>query len=243
MRKADPISWDISHAAWTLVAVLVVFAVLEGLQIGPLASSLLMWLALALILTVICRVQRIRFRDLATLLVPAVLLLAVLPFAADNTLRLVTTFVVFFGAIAIPLFPTTLVAWIGFVAPDYYRAIGESEQIASETFVRASESVQAELVAPESESNKLPDAVAAARASVLGLGSLDAEWEEVMQSFLRYLDWYDEVSEPTDEDWVERRARLNSALASYETVLKSRSQSAAHRIFASTPSAGKQARD
>ena len=117
LSPLDPINWTLSRAAWVLIAIGIGFIVLEGQRLGTWPSAIVMWVTLALILTILCRVQRIRYRDIATLVVPAVLILAVMPFAADATLQLVTTFVIFFGAIAIPFFPRTLVAWIGFVAP------------------------------------------------------------------------------------------------------------------------------
>ena len=227
----DPISWKVSRAAWVLIAVALGFVVLEGLRIGTWPSAVAMWLTLAAILTIVCRIQRIRYREVATLLIPAVLLLAVLPFAADATLQLVTTFFVFFGVIAIPIFPSTLVAWIGFVAPAHYRAIAESDDIVSDTFERADDAVNAQLVASEGDLAKIRDAVANARESVRVLASLEKDWENVRVLFLSYLDWYDEVTDPTSEDWAACRARRKSAVEARTAVVKDHSQWVGHRLL------------
>ncbi len=232
LAPLDPINWKISRAAWVLIAVVLVFVVLEGLRIGTWPSAVVMWLTLAAILTILCRVQRIRYRDLATLLVPAVLLLAVLPFAADATLQLVTTFFIFFGAIAIPIFPNTLVAWIGFVAPAHYRAIAESDDIVSDTFERADDAVNAQLVASEGDLANIRETVANARELVRALPSLEADWENVRVLFLSYLGWYDEVTDPTNEDWAECRARRKSASEAKNAVVQAHSQWVGHRLLA-----------
>jgi hypothetical protein len=241
LRRYDPINWEVSQAAGVLVLVVVAFAVLESLPIGVWAGRVVMWLALAIILTVICRVQSIRYRDVATLLVPAVLLLAATSFAADATLQLISTFVIFFGAIAIPFFPRTLVAWIGFVAPDYYRSIAEDDEQVSETFIVASQAVLDQLVASEGDPSKIKDAVVAARESVVSLGPLDVDWEDARALFLRYLDWYGEAggvgapNEATEQDWRERQRRLDAAVAAFETLRQARSQFVGRRLLMQAP--------
>ena len=227
----DPINWKLSGAAWALIAVAIGFVLLESVQLGTWPSAVVMWLTLAVILTILCRVQRIRYRDVATLLVPAVLLLAVMPFAADATLQLVTTFVIFFGALAIPFFPRTLVAWIGFVAPAYYRSIAEADEVVADTFTREFDAVNAQLVASGGDVAEVREAVASARESVTALFSLDADWDNVRVLFLRYLDWHDEVTDPTDEDWADRRARLRSAVDAKNAVVKAHSQWVGHRLL------------
>jgi len=237
LSPLDPINWTLSRAAWTLIVIGIGFVVLESLRLGTWPSAVLMWLTLAAILTILGRVQRIRYRDIATLAVPAVLVLAVMPFAADATLQLITTFVIFFGAIAIPFFPRTLVAWIGFVAPAYYTSIAEADENVADTFVQAGDAIHAQLVASGGDVSKIAGTVATARESVMALPSLDDDWENVRGLFLNYLDWHNRTPDPTDEDWAERRALLNTVDDARNEVVKAHSQWVGHRLLSIEPAA------
>jgi hypothetical protein len=235
LRRYDPINWEISRAAQVLIVVIISFAVLESLPIGVWTGRVVMWLALAIIVTVICRVQRIRYRDLATLVLPAVLLLVLTSFAAERSLQLISTFVIFFGAAAIPFFPRALVVWLGYVAPGYYRSIAADDEATAGAIARAAEDVSEQLGANNDDPTKIADTVAVAREAALGLGVLDPDWERVRVLFLEYLDWYSEVTdvpEPTDEDWAERRRRLEASTDAYRELLKSPPHSIARDISA-----------
>lgn len=219
-----------------LIVVVVVFAVLESLPIGLWQGRVVMWLALAAIVTVVCRVHHVRYREIATLVVPAVFLLAVTPFAADHTAQLVSTFVIFFGAAAIPFLPRTLVLWLSYVAPGYYRSIADADEETARSIAQAAELVSEDLAANEEDPTRIAPTVAAARHSVAGLGALDADWDRVRGLFLRYLDWYGEVTEPepTEEQWAERERRLAGSTGAYKELLDSPPHSIARQIAAQT---------